>query len=604
MNSSVQKIKERLSIVDVISSYLTLEKAGKNYKAKCPFHNEKTPSFFISPERGSYYCFGCNAKGDIFSFVEHFEGTDFMGSLKILADRAGVPLSLTPVRGKDKMDTYYEIMEAATSFFEGEFALNKEARSYLLNRGINDSSMKSFRIGFAPDSWNSVLNHLIKKGFKQEDIEIVGLIKRKEGGSSGSQNGLGDRFYDRFRSRIMFPINDSSGRVIAFSGRIFASKDGSIPGEKDSSFEQAKYLNSPDTPLFNKSNILFGIDKAKNAIRSRDYSIVVEGQMDLILSHQAGFINTVAVSGTAFTDTTVDSESKINNLGLVRRLSSNIIFAYDGDDAGIRAVSRSAAIALSLDMQVKVAVLPGGQDPADIILENQNKWKDIIKNSVNIVSFHLDRICKLTNDIRNRGKRVREIIFPFLVMINSSIEKSAYINEIHHKTGLSEEAILEDYKNYEKTQGVGVNLIKEKQGEPKNNITRRDALEKKLFSIILWKGENEEQLSAINKLRELFEEDVGVENFKKMLNLYEPYADNLSFEAETWYGGKTGLLVKDMEEIILNLEEEIFRDEASSLLININEKEKNNTKENLELDLINYQKIVEKIEDIKSRRSK
>lgn len=593
MNSSVQKIKERLSIVDVVSSYLTLEKAGKNYKAKCPFHNEKTPSFFLSPERGSYYCFGCNAKGDIFSFVEHFEGTDFMGSLKILAEKAGVEISFNPNKGKDKTDVYYEIMEEATSFFENKFSQNKEARSYLLNRGINDNSIKSFRIGFAPDSWNSVLDHLIKKGFKQEDIEIVGLIKRKD-----------NRFYDRFRSRIMFPMSDSSGRVIAFSGRIFMSKDGSIPGEKDSSFEQAKYLNSPDTPLFNKSNILFGIDKAKNSIRSRDYSIIVEGQMDLILSHQAGFTNTVAVSGTAFTDTTVDNESKINNLGLVRRLSSNIIFAYDGDDAGVRAASRSAIIALSLDMQVKVAELPGDKDPADIIYEDQNKWKEIIKNSVNIVSFHLDRICKATNDVRARGKKIREVIFPFLVMINSSIEKSAYINEIHRKSGLSETAIMEDYKNYEKTQVTGSNLIKEKEVEQKNNISRRDALEKRLFSIILWKGDNEEQLGEINKLRASFEEDIGVEKFKKMLSLYEPYADNLSFEAETWYGNKTNALTNDTKELILNLEEEIFRDEASSLLININEKEKNNIKENLELDLINYQKIVEKIEEIKNRRSK
>ena len=587
MNSPVQKIKERLSIVDVISSYMKVEKAGKNYKVKCPFHNEKTPSFFISPERGSYYCFGCSAKGDIFSFVEHFEGTNFLGALKILAERAGVELSSYRSEQKDKTAIFYEIMEEATAYYERMFVDNKEARSYLLNRGLNDSTIQSFRIGYAPESWTAVYEYLTKKGYRKEDIEIVGLIKKKD-----------DRFYDRFRGRIMFPINDSSGRVIAFSGRIFKKID------SGSSIEEAKYLNSPDTPLFNKSNILFGLDKAKSSIRSRNYSVVVEGQMDLILSHQAGFTNTVAVSGTAFTDSTIDSESKINNLGLVRRLSPNIIFAYDGDEAGIRAASRSAMIALSLDMQVKVAMLPGEKDPADIILEDSNKWKDIIKNSVNIIGFHLDRICRAGTDIRARGKKIREIIFPFLIMINSSIEKSAYINEIHSKTGISETAIIEDYKNYEKTQKSDENLVKDKIGDVKDMSSRRDNLEKRLFGIIFWKRGDEEQSKAIDDLITLFKEDIGVEDFQKMLDLYEPFSETLAFEAEMWYSDKIDVLIKDAKEIILNLEEEVFREEAASLMARINQKEQNKEKENFESDLKNYQKIVEKIENIKNRRSK
>lgn len=594
MNSSVPKIKERLSIVDVVSSYLTVEKAGKNYKAKCPFHNEKTPSFFISPERGSYYCFGCSAKGDIFSFVEHFEGTDFLGSLKILAERAGVELSQYRNKEKDKTDIYYEIMEEATLYFEKMFSVNKEARSYLLGRGITDNSIKSFRIGYAPQSWNSIHDHLINKGYKKEDIEIVGLIKRKD-----------NRFYDRFRGRIMFPISDSSGRVIAFSGRIFNINN-------DNKIEEAKYLNSPDTPLFNKSNVLFAIDKAKTAIRSRDYSIIVEGQFDVIMSHQAGFTNTVGVSGTAFTENTESnplrhsdseaSESKINNLGLVRRLSSNIIFSFDGDEAGIRAVSRSAMIALSLDMQVKVAILPEGKDPADMILESYDNWKEIIKNSVNIISFHLDRICKNTNDIRFRGKKVREIIFPFLMMINSAIEKSAYINEIHSKTGISESAIMEDFKNYEKIQNGDSNLIKNKPIDKKEINSRRSGLEKRLFGVIFWKGETEEESKIIEEMRIKFEESIEPEYYKKMLDLYEPFSDKLVFEAEKWYSGKTNVLEKDIKEIVLNLEEEVLNERALSILNKINEKEQKNSKEDINSLIITYQKIVEKIENIKNRR--
>jgi len=586
MNSPVEKIKERLSIVDVISSYMTIEKAGKNYKAKCPFHNEKTPSFSISQERGMYYCFGCGAKGDIFSFVQHFEGTDFLGSLKILAERAGIPLTEYKSKEKDKTDIYYEILEEATSFFERNFSNNPEARSYLLNRGINDVSIKNFRIGYAMETWTSLFDYLIKKGFKRENIEMVGLIKNKD-----------NRFYDRFRGRIMFPISDSSGRVIAFSGRIFKQNN-------SRGIEEAKYLNSPDTPLFNKSNILFGLDKAKSAIRSRDYSIVVEGQMDLILSHQASFTNTVAVSGTAFTDTTIDNEAKINNLGLVRRLSSNIIFAYDGDDAGIRAASRSAMIALSLDMQVKVAVFPKGKDPADIISEDYKKWEEIIKKKIDIITFHLDKICDSTKDKESIRKQIEAKIFPFLGMISSSIKKSNYIKEIYEKTGISESAINDDYKKYEKKQNINNNFKEDKQLDKKENNSRRENLENKLFGIIFWKGENEEQSSGIEKLRLSFEENIGIDKFKKLLDLHSSNSDNLSFEAEMWYGGKTDVLINEMKEIILNLEEEILNEESYLLLMKIKEKERNKNKEDIKNDLVAYQKIVEKIEDIKNSRSK
>jgi DNA primase len=586
MNSSVQKIKERLSIIDVVSSYLTVEKAGKNYKAKCPFHNEKTPSFFISPDRGSYYCFGCGAKGDIFSFVEHFEGTDFLGSLKILAERAGVSLSSFKSKEKDKTDIYYDIMEEAATFFQKKFAVNKEARAYLLGRGLNDASIISFRIGYAPESWNEVLDYLSGKGYKKEDIEIVGLIKKKD-----------NRYYDRFRGRIMFPINDTTGRVIAFSGRIFKKID------SKSSIEEAKYLNSPDTPLFNKSNILFGLDKAKSAIRNRDYSIVVEGQMDLILSHQAGFINTVAVSGTAFTDTTVDNEAKVNNLGLVRRLSSNIIFAFDGDDAGIRASGRSAMIALSLDMQVKVAVFPNGKDPADIISEDYKKWEEIIKNKTDIISFHLDKICENSKDKESRRKAIETKIFPFLVMISSSIKKSNYIKEISDKANISESAIADDYKKYEKNQNVN-NYTIENKVDKKNVISRLVTLEKKLFGIIFWKGENEKQSSQIEALKSSFEENIGRDDYKKMLDIYKPNSSELSFEAEMWYGDKIDTLINDTKEIILNLEEEILNDQIYSLSMKIKEKEKNKDRKDINTDLITYQRIVEKIEDIKNHRAK
>lgn len=597
MDSIVSKIKDRLSIVEVISPYLKIEKAGKNYKAKCPFHNEKTPSFSISPERGIYYCFGCGAKGDIFSFVEHFEGTNFIGALKILAEKAGLEIPHYQNKNKDKTEIFYDIMEEATVLYQKTLTNQKEVRSYLSGRGLNDDMIESFRIGYAPESWNFIFDYLIKKGYQKEDIEKVGLIKAKE-----------NRFYDRFRGRIMFPICDTSGRVIAFSGRIFelfppVGLVGSTSRTGGSgSIVQAKYLNSPETPLFNKSNVLFGLDKAKSSIRTRDYSIIVEGQLDLILSHQIGFSNTVAVLGTAFNDSGDNDQIKINNFGLIRRLSPNIIFAYDSDEAGIRAVNRSVSIALSLDMQVKVAVLPKSKDPADIILESSQKWKEIVKNSTNVISFHLDKICNDYQDIRSRGKKIREIIFPFLVMVNSSIERSAYIKEIYSKTGIMEESIINDFHNYEKIEKIN-KINNNKKEEKKEKDNRRHNLEKKLFGIIFWQTKKKEELLRINDLITSFEAEIGSSKFKEMLDFYRPFADDLSLEAEMWYLDKEDNLILDTKELILNLKEEILQEEKFLLFNKINEKEKNKDKDDIEVDIVNYQKIVEKIEEIKNNRS-
>ena len=594
MNSNTQKIKDRLSIVDVISSYIQVEQSGKNFKAKCPFHNEKTPSFFISVDRGTYYCFGCGEKGDIFSFIEKFEGTDFMGALKLLAERAGIKLETTKSNDKyiDKKELYFEIMENATLFFENNFNNESKARSYLLSRGLSDTSIKTFRIGYAKDEWRSLSDYLLSKGYKINDLEIVGLVKKTEKGS-----------YDRFRSRIIFPICDSSGRVIAFTGRIFgeSSQVGQISKDEQA---VAKYLNSPDTPLFNKSNVFFGIDKAKSSIRKRGYSIVVEGQLDIILSHQIDFTNTIAVSGTAFTDSLTDHESKVNNLGLIRRLSPNIIFAYDGDSAGIRAVSRSAIIALSLDMQVKVAQLPEGKDPADVIKENQDEWKDIIKNAVDIINFHVERICKNTNDIRQRGKLIRDIIFPFLIMIKSSIVKSSYISIIHSKTGIPINAIVEDFEIYQKNHMVDnpAKVSKDKLVE-KESLSRRDSLGRRLFGIIFWQ-ESENSSFGLKHIHKSLTDKVGKDAFEDLIKLYGPYREVLASEAEMWYGNRIKDLPRDIEEIMLNLEEEILNERLILLKNRINER--GNVNEDFDSDptLIDYQKTVEQIEKIKSNRSK
>jgi DNA primase len=325
MSTPVEQIKARLSIVDVVGSYIKLDKAGSSFKALCPFHNEKSPSFNVSPSRDAYYCFGCNRGGDIFSFVEEIEGIEFVDALKLLADRAGVTLTHDIKENKSEREHLASLMEEATLFYERQLLQNTAVKAYLVDRGLTEETVRSFRIGFAPLEWRAVYDHLRSKHFSDAEIEKAGLVKPTEGKEP----------YDRFRGRVMFPIFDANGRVVAFSGRVFGeqkNKDGS---------DVAKYINSPETPLYDKSSIMFGYDRAKRAIRTQNFTILVEGQMDLIMSHQAGTENTVAVSGTALTE---------KHLTLLKRLSDNLVFAFDADEAGLRATARAFRLALALGM--------------------------------------------------------------------------------------------------------------------------------------------------------------------------------------------------------------------------------------------------------------
>lgn len=538
MNSPVQQIKERLSIKEVVSSYIKLDQAGSNLKAKCPFHNEKTPSFFISPDRGTYYCFGCGAKGDIFTFVEEFEGLDFRGALKLLADKAGVVLEAYNPKEESEKEKLYRIMMEASMFFEKNLKGNPGVLTYLKNRGINNESIKNFRLGFAKNDWRELYSFLKNKGFNETEIEKVGLIKKRDKG-----------YYDRFRGRIMFPIADSSGRIVAFSGRIFSDDE-----------KSAKYLNSPETPIFNKSSVLFGIDKAKESIKKNNFSILVEGQIDLVLAHQAGFKNTVASSGTAMTDSVLSKENIINNLGLITRLSKNIVLAYDADKAGINASNRFTKIALSLGMDVKVALLPEGMDPADLISKaGVEAWREAIRNSKHFIEFMLARILKDTNgDIRKTGKEIKERLLPFVNDLASSIEKSHFITLISHKTGIPENALIEDLKKVE------VELKYEKE-DTKNAIEnsekkiRKDPIERRLLGIAFW----QEGLRAKKMDPDLI--------FKKLEEVKEKYKDikeDLIYEVEEFYTNDENL-EKDVKEMLLSIEEEYLNEDLIKKMVEL-----------------------------------
>lgn len=605
MNSPVQQIKEKLSIEEIVSSYIKLDRVGANFKAKCPFHNEKTPSFFVSPDRGSYYCFGCGAKGDIFTFIEEFEGLDFKGALKILAEKAEISLTEFNKEKEGEKEKLYRVMEESARFFEKNLVGNKEILGYLKSRGLEDKTIKDFRIGFARLEWRELYNYLTKKslpagrqGFTDIEIEKAGLAKKTEKG-----------IYDRFRGRIMFPISDSSGRIIAFSGRIF---EPCLPAGRDDG-KSAKYLNSPDTPIFSKSAVLYGLNRAKDSIRKNNFSILVEGQMDLILSHQAGFRNTVATSGTALSDSTVSKENIISNLGLLRRLSGNIVLAFDADRAGFNASSRASKIALALGMDVKVVSMPEGIDPADLISgkrlpagrQGVDAWRTAIRNSKHIVEFLLDRV--LNNhkeDTRKAGREIKEKVLPYVDAIESSIEKADFIKKISNLSQIKEEALVEDLAKIEKE------LKYEKEEIPARNashsdtdeekILKIDYIERRLLGIVLWqKSLPEKTIDAEKIIKELSD----ILNIKEdeLLKKTKDNKEDLIFEAEVFYGGDIDL-EKDIEELLVNFKEEHLKEELFKKMQELQnfEMKKELNKSNQVLKEIN--EINKKIQEIKNGR--
>lgn len=438
------EIKEKLNIVDVVSQYVKLKSAGQNFVGLSPFSSEKSPSFYVSPDRGLYYCFSTSQGGDIFTFVQKMEGLDFRGALKLLAEKAGVSLRPEDRKKWEERDVLFAIMEEATRFFESQLKTNNKALQYLHGRGLEQSTIDMFRVGFAPEGWREIKDHLESRGFNEVQIEKVGLIKKTDKGA-----------YDRFRSRIMFPISDSSGRIIAFSGRIFIGDESKATEDQKNA---AKYLNSPDTVLFNKGDVFFGLDKAKNAIKKYNFAILVEGQMDLLMLHQIGYTNTIAGSGTALTDKTVTQEGLVSHMGILHRLTKNLLLAYDSDKAGVNAARKAARTALTLGMDTKVVEMPTGVDPADFVKDNgKDGWAQILKNAVSIIEFLAHRIVKDEADILKRSKRIRDEVLPELSVIPSAIEQEYYLKKLSEITDIPYSALQQDLESIVRDHGGIIN---------------------------------------------------------------------------------------------------------------------------------------------------
>jgi DNA primase len=418
----VAAVRNAGDIVRLVSDYVPLKPGGSRLKGLCPFHQEKTPSFSVDPQMQLFYCFGCQAGGDAFKFVMLYEKLDFPESVEFLAKRWGVPLPKASARPEDDARARLLLMnEAAAGFFRSQWSdpsRGKLARDYISKRGVSDAVADRFGLGYAPDSWDALLNVLGSRGFTAAELQTAGLaIPRKDG--SGQ--------YDRFRHRVIFPIRDVSGRVIAFGGRALGDSE-------------PKYLNSPETPAYVKGENLYGLDVAREAIRREGFAILVEGYLDLIALHQAGFENAVASLGTALTPSQVK---------LLARYSERVVVSYDGDAAGINAAAKSLDLFLERGFDVRVAEVPAGKDPDDFVKEQGVAAYDaIVRQAPSYLDFLVKRELR-GRDLNLPEEKVAAInaILPKLARLESAVERAAWAGRLADALRIDDDLVMQELRN-------------------------------------------------------------------------------------------------------------------------------------------------------------
>ena len=466
--SPIEEIKNRLDIVEVVQNYIRLHKAGINYRANCPFHSEKKPSFFVSPSRQSWHCFGsCGEGGDIFKFVMKIENIEFGDALRILAQKAGVELRREDPKIKTERQRLYEINELACRFFEKQLELSNagaEVVKYLKDRGVTDETIKKWRLGYSPDTWGGLSDFLTGHGYTRQEAEKAGLsIKSSKSGN----------YFDRFRGRIMFPISDFNSQVIAFGGRVFKNL------KRPDGQEEAKYMNTPATILYDKSRALYGLNRGGLSIRKKDFFIMVEGYVDAIMAHQAGYDNAVAPCGTALTP---------RQLGILKRYSENMYTAFDMDVAGDSATKRGIELAQALGFNIKVVLLSQGKDPADLILADSSLFEQSIKTAKTIYDFYFDGALGRFDKATLEGKKsISRALLPIIKRIPNKIEQNVWVQGLASAIRVSEDNVWEELK---KTKIEGSRLDIEKTPEiSKDDITngkrgRRELLEERLLLLL------------------------------------------------------------------------------------------------------------------------
>lgn len=471
MSTTTETIKARLNIVEVVGQYVRLQKAGNHWKANCPFHQEKTPSFTVSEERNMWHCFGCGKGGDVFAFLMEIEGIDFREALTTLAERAGVELPRydgQPTKPERKSRSL-EILDLATKFYEKQLwdsERGKKMLTYLHGRGLTDETLKNFRIGYAPDGWRFVFDFLLKRGFAQAEIEQAGLVIRKNreaGDTTGSH-------YDRFRDRIMFPIGDVLGRVIGYSARV-------APGGDES---QAKYVNTSETDVYHKSKVLYGLHLAKKAMKETGRVILVEGNVDVMALHQIGLAETVAVSGTALTP---------EQLLLIKRYVGKVALFFDMDAAGQKAAWKSTALAQELGLLVEVIALTSGKDAADMGQTDPEALRAIVARGVPAMEYFLDKLVAEHPVTTPEGKRhIVEAYGELLASVTNDLERSHWTKTLAERIGSDSKIVSSSVEKLLQSMKRGTNFgetTPTKPFLPKSFESRSEMLRESLVGLML-----------------------------------------------------------------------------------------------------------------------
>lgn len=403
MGDEIEQIKERLDLADIIGEYVSLKRVGGHFKGLCPFHQEKTPSFVVSPDKGIWHCFGCGAGGDVLSFVQRIESLDFPAALQILAERAGVELKRTAPAQRDERSRLFEVLDLVARLYHEVLLrqdVGKRARTYLHERGVRDETIEKFAIGYAPQVWDMVQRYATKKGFALAELIAAGLVGKNQQGKT----------YDRFRGRIMFPVHDVQGRVVAFGGRI-------VPWTATGN--EGKYVNSPETQLYEKRRTVYNLHRAKSALRSGQSCLVVEGYMDVVMVAQAGIEGVVASSGTAFTAEQVQ---------LLKRFTTTLHFAFDADAAGVKAAQAATREALTAGMHVATVLLPEGKDPADVAAGDSAELKRMVSEPTSLVHLMLRQLSSANSSSGQNA--TLEALLPLLATVANPIQQGEMIQEV------------------------------------------------------------------------------------------------------------------------------------------------------------------------------
>lgn len=486
MQNNIEQVKSRLDIVEVIRDYIQVKPAGANFKANCPFHNEKTASLVISPAKQIWHCFGCGKGGDVIKFVMEKEALDFGEALRQLARRAGVILEHQDPKLMSARDRLYDIMSVARDrycFQLGDLNEAQVARDYLAGRGLTEEVIEDWQIGYSSTAWDSLTKYLLSKGWKDSDLLTAGLAVK---------SSTGNRIYDRFRGRVMFPLNDYNGRTIGFTARI-------LPGREEED-KMGKYINSPETPIYHKGKILFGLDKAKAHIREMDQAIIVEGQLDVITAYQYGFKNVIASSGTALTE---------DQAVLLERITDNIIFALDGDSAGQTATERAGEVFERMDIKmvtgtdrygksksyvdpaksfkknIKVAVLPVGKDPDECIRKDRAGWVRAINEAKLINHFYFDRVLESLDlsKLENK-KKIAAKLLSHIAKMSNPLDRSHWLKYLAGKLEIDDKYLTEALAGFKTVQAQSKNQSVEPRPLAREQ-SREEILSEQLLALVL-----------------------------------------------------------------------------------------------------------------------